>query len=123
MAYNVSHMHRSRICGVTNLTLITAAREGYKRLNTCGTAMGYDAVLHAVFSSCRSFFIKFVLRLSISQAIKSTDYQTDKQMYRSLRNYPNIYSAILSAIYLPIFCKNYLRSTKKLNRKFHFILR
>jgi hypothetical protein len=61
-------MHRSRICGAPIVSPVAFVACGLWRSNTLETAMGYDAVLHAVFSSCRSFFIKFVLRLSISQA-------------------------------------------------------
>jgi hypothetical protein len=48
---NVSHMHRSRICGAPTVSPVTFATCGLWRSNTHETAMGYDAVLGPVFFS------------------------------------------------------------------------
>jgi len=47
-----SHIYSSRICGVTYLTSIAAARAGYKRLNTCETFIVNDVVLAPCLHSC-----------------------------------------------------------------------
>jgi hypothetical protein len=61
-------MHRSRICGAPIVSPVAFVACGLWRSNTHGTAMGYDAVLPAVFLVFRQICCRFyrLLRLLLS---------------------------------------------------------